>query len=115
MNAVRNILTGHSKKPSAQTLLAISKVLGCTIEELLEQEISEKHSKKILQEFHFKNIDLFEEIALYLIDFCCNNNIVIENIKFHADLLHIYKYLEENNKSVFDERFCKWYMMREMD
>ena len=115
IHSVRNILIGHSKKPSAHTLLAISKALGCIIGELLDEEISQKHSKKVLQEFHFKNVDLFEKIALYLIDFCRTNDIVIENIKFHADLLHIYKYLEENNKSVFDEHFCKWYMMRDMD
>lgn len=115
IGAVRNILTGHSKKPSAEILLAISKVLGCSIGELLDEEISQKHSKNVLQEFDFKNVDLFEKVALYLIDFCRNNDIVIENIKFHEDLLHVYKYLEENNKSVFDERFCKWYMMRDMD
>jgi transcriptional regulator with XRE-family HTH domain len=115
LNAVRNILIGHSKKPSAETLLAISRALGCSIGELLDEEISQKHSKNVLQEFDFKNVDLFEKVTLYLIDFYRNNDIVIENIKFHEDLLHVYKYLEENNKSVFDERFCKWYLMRDLD
>ncbi len=35
-SAVKNILTGQSKKPNAETLFHVSQVLGCTIEDLLE-------------------------------------------------------------------------------
>ena len=38
MNAVRHILSGQTKRPNAETILALSKVLGCTIGELLDEE-----------------------------------------------------------------------------
>ncbi|MEN8236898.1 MAG: helix-turn-helix transcriptional regulator [Pseudomonadota bacterium] len=38
MSAVRNIIKGQSKKPSAESLIAISQVLECTIEDLFEVE-----------------------------------------------------------------------------
>lgn len=36
-NAVRNILSGASRNPSASTLLAIVKHLNCTVEELIQE------------------------------------------------------------------------------
>lgn len=37
-HAVRNIIRGHSKKPSAEVLQAVSEVLGCTVKDLLTQQ-----------------------------------------------------------------------------
>ena len=37
-HAVRNILRGTSKKPSAETLQAVSDVLGCTVKDLLAKQ-----------------------------------------------------------------------------
>jgi len=37
-HSVRNILRGRSKRPSAEVLLAVADVLGCTINELMVKE-----------------------------------------------------------------------------
>jgi transcriptional regulator with XRE-family HTH domain len=41
-SAVQNIIHGKSKKPSADILFAITKVLGCSIQELIGQPQSSK-------------------------------------------------------------------------
>ena len=37
-HAVRNILRGKSKRPSAETMQAVADVLGCTVKDLLENQ-----------------------------------------------------------------------------
>lgn len=39
-SAVQNILHGKSKKPSAEILCAITRVLGCSIDDLIGQKLS---------------------------------------------------------------------------
>ena len=38
IHSIQNILTGRSKKPSAETLQAIASVLGTTVEKLLSEK-----------------------------------------------------------------------------
>ena len=37
INVARNIIAGYSKKPSAETLHAIAKALGCSVDNLLSR------------------------------------------------------------------------------
>lgn len=43
-SAVQNILHGKSKKPSAEILYAITKVLGCSIQDLIGHKDTSNHS-----------------------------------------------------------------------
>lgn len=115
IHSVRNILTGHSKKPSAETVMAIAKVLDCSISDLMGEDLRDKNARDILQEVEFSNLDLFKESISYFISFYENHNISITNKNFLHSLQNIYRYSMENNDGAFDEKFAKWFLTRSLD
>lgn len=70
-HAVRNIVTGKSKNPSAVNLQAIADALGCTVKDLLTlpsgiQQEKPKSLEDVLQESH-RNSPLMEE-CVHVVD-----------------------------------------------
>ncbi|MBA4119033.1 MAG: hypothetical protein C0514_09115 [Candidatus Puniceispirillum sp.] len=108
--AVRNILSGHSKKPSAEILLAISRVLGCTIGELLDEETDPKDKKNVLNEITFSNKHLLHQTIDHILDFMSRNNIPIKNKDLYESIEKIYQYIERKSGSEFDKEFADWYL-----
>lgn len=72
-HAVRNIVRGRSLKPNAETLNAIARALGCTVEDLLEKEMPQEkglfeHNKENIVT-PFKHPELFRETVDFVITF----------------------------------------------
>lgn len=115
VHAVRNILTGRSKNPGAETLLAISKVLHCSVSELLGEISTSKEENIYHKNEEFENLDLLLEAASYTIKECSKYK---ENIKIKDlfDLIYdVYKYSYNNNNQNFDEKFANWMIERYFD
>jgi transcriptional regulator with XRE-family HTH domain len=110
INSIRNILTGHSKKPSAEHLLAISRVLGCSIGELLDEEISNRSQSPLFKELTFANLELLEKIFLYIVSFHNERKKPLTNKELYDATEKIYIYLIKNNKGDFDKDFADWYL-----
>lgn len=111
-SAIKNILVGTSKKPSAEMLLAVSRALGCTIGDLLEEEPVEEAKKTIFEDIIFENKDLFKETVVFFSLFYKKNNLPIHGKIFYESLVHVYTYLNENNQGLFDEKFAQWVLER---
>ena len=116
INAVRSILTGQSKKPSAEHLLAISRVLGCTIGELLGEEPAyTPTSGREMEDFLFENKMLASEILLFMGGFFKNNlGHDLSTSKIAQSMQSIYTYCMDTNEGTFDARFAKWFLTRDV-
>lgn len=102
---ISNILSGRSKKPSAEILLSIAKVFGVTVEDLFKNK--EINSAKYLSS---NEISLFLDIATYL-----SNKIGALKVKiYYHDLIfminEIFEYSIENKDYELDRKFIDWYV-----
>lgn len=102
---ISNILSGRSKKPSAEILLSIAKVFGVTVEDLFQNKgiNSAKHLSS-------NEISLFLDIVMYL-----SNKIEPLNVKiYYQDLIsmitEIFEYSVENKDYELDTKFIDWYV-----
>lgn len=114
INAVRNILTGHSKKPSAENLLAVAKALNCSISELLEEERPESKEAQ-LKDMEFSNHKLLREITQYVIHYYEEKNAKLGTYTFISTIQDIYTYSCDNNNEHFDEKFALWLLAKHFE
>ena len=113
VGSVRNILRGNSKKPSAELLQAIADALGCTVQDLLQdQHIPEgdERGREVFLESEYQNAEL-----LLATTTCVNAKlrqhaphitvkqalVCIEEIYLHS--------LQHGGKKV-DEVFADWFI-----
>ena len=113
--AIRNILTGKSRKPNAEVLQAIAVILNCTIEELLtDQELFKENTpsqpKEDIRNRDFQNPKLFLEVV----------NLVNAKVAQHkkaptiqqvlTSIEEIYLYSMEKNPEKVDQDFADWFI-----
>lgn len=115
IHAVRNILTGQTKKPSAETLLAVSKALNCSIGELLDEEIPTKEKLDSIKDFKFENLKLLEETIEYIITYHKKHSDSLGNKELLQATEQIYLYSVKNNDGSLDHQFAEWFLDRETD
>jgi len=114
-HTVRNILRGGSRRPNAITLQAVSKVLGCTIDDLLGQadnfqEENILELEKTLRSSTYKNTGLLLSVVKHLCDQVTQRN---HNFTVHQILLsieEIYLYSFHKGLETVDEGFTKWFL-----
>jgi len=111
MNAVRHILSGQTKRPSAETILAISRALGCSIGQLIGDE---KEEKNFLKDIEFENEELFRSIFLFSLDFFKEKNVTLSSRLLFESIQNIYVYLNESNNGEFDEKFADWVLSKKI-
>ncbi|WP_322776454.1 helix-turn-helix domain-containing protein, partial [Candidatus Megaera venefica] len=86
-----NILTGRSKKPSAEILLSIANVFGVTVEELFKNKAIQP-SKYLTKE----ELNLFLNIITYLINQIESKKIPIYYKDFIFMVNEVYEYSSSN-------------------
>ncbi len=117
-NAITNILRGVSKKPSAESLVSIAKVLECTIEDLLEIQAStapnqdKKLFKKEDNSLVIENVELFEKASTAVLQMSQTKNRTLTYEKFLFLSREIYNYSLEHSLTEVDERFAGWLIER---
>lgn len=112
-SAVQNILHGRSRKPSAQILLAVTKILGCDINDLLGhadegfEDTTLASQNEALQDAAV-NTHLFAEAAQVANEIVQNfgiNPTASQLLKF---INEIYNYSLRSQKSTIDRNFAEW-------
>ena len=110
---VRNILSGLSKKPSAETLQAIADVLDCSVRDLLGTDSSARETPQ--SEFPTPrrketpwNKKLFIEVVEWVDAEFIRNQISPTTEQAVAILRKIYNFCVEKNEGRFDPRFAEW-------
>ena len=100
-----NILSGRSKKPSAEILLSIAKVFGVKVKDLFKsQEISA--SQHLSQE----QIVLYLDITAYLNEKIISHNIEIYYQDFVSIINEIYEYFASSQDYKLDKKFIDWFV-----
>ena len=115
-HAVRNILTGKSKRPSAVNLQAIAEALECSVKDLLtspcflkertlcsslEKVLKTKCSKLSNHNLMFETVKVVESLLQ-------QKDITVE--QFFLCLKEVYVWSLQNDPSNVDQEFAKWFI-----
>ena len=108
-SAIRNILNGQSKNPSAQTLQKLSCALGCSIYDLLDN----LENEAVVESFQphnavIKNLDIFSESVNVVLKKLGESNRSISTEDFFHLTDQIYQYAINNNLQSADKNFSEW-------
>jgi transcriptional regulator with XRE-family HTH domain len=122
-SAVQNILHGKSKKPSAEILYAISKVLGCSVHDLLahpttdtsppvvhalseiDLTLKDDIQKEGIQTF---DLDLYNNAVNYANSLFKENKIELNATDTLNFIQEIYQYAFNSNRKEIDQTFSRW-------
>lgn len=115
-HAVVNILHGRSKNPSIKTAQAIAKELGCSVEELLADEVT-SHLNDASKDCN-EHKDIWSQ-QLYVAVFKVVNE-QIHKLKLQPTpekvgqwLTEVYKYSLSSPDLAVDQRFVQWLLERD--
>jgi transcriptional regulator with XRE-family HTH domain len=109
INAVRNILTGHSKKPSADLVMAVAKALDYPVGDLLGEEASlAQENALVLKNICFPCHTLLSDTLVLIVKMYAQNKEDVNAQDLMSMTQEIYQYSQENNKGNLDEKFAKW-------
>jgi len=116
LHAVINILSGQSKMPNGKTLQALSNLMGCTVEDLLEgnvdalQEDKARSPVSVLSGIEYPEI-LAESLQHILLTIRENKY----QLKLHQTLQileEVYSYLIQKDPPQVDVVFIEWFVKR---
>lgn len=116
-HAVRNILRGKSKSPSAVNLQAIADALDCTVKDLLATpEVLEESFPVSLEEVLHRKYTaydkqgLFSKVTKVVDEFAQkqNKNLTVE--QFLTAVKEIYLHSLQKNPAKVDQDFAQWFM-----
>lgn len=111
-SAVRNILSGASKKPSAETLQAIANALECSIYDLMDDEIVPSiiapQKKPQFNRYKVDDIGLFHSCVKTTTEQIEQEKLecTLENLSFF--ICQTYVYSKESNQKRADLKFIRW-------
>lgn len=117
INAVRNILSGQSRKPSAETLQAIANVLDCSVRDLLNKDIG---SVSLTPHITKNSDDVVHEWLPSLFDACVFAiQKVFDEKKYTPSaeemfflVKEVYFYALDKNEKQVDHKFTEWFIDR---
>jgi len=110
-SAVQNILYGKSKKPGAEILHAITTVLGCSMNELLEQHPTYLETNKPLQSSeqpHSLDMALYAKVVQVANEILKINNIVPNKQDALNYINEMYHYSVQAKQEDVDRNFAEW-------
>lgn len=127
-HAVRNILSGRSQNPSVLTLKAISDVLGCSVEDILEgkPEIptsfhSEKGNPPVEKErkptpsFPIENPSLFLSSTSMLMQAVQEKGYTLTTDQAFKLIREVYVFASKKNLSAPDKDFTEWLIESQLE
>ena len=113
-HAVRNILTGKSKNPSAVNLQAIADVLGCTVKDLLaapvlQEEEAQPSLEELLETKHV-NSSLMEECVTTIEDTLKKTRKTLTNVQFLTCVREVYLHSLQKTPQKVNKEFAEWFI-----
>jgi transcriptional regulator with XRE-family HTH domain len=116
LHAVTNILTGQSKMPTGKNLQALSNVMGCTVEDMLEgntEALQEtKTESRKISLIGIKYPDILAESFQHILKTISVHNY---NLNLHQTLQileEVYSYLIQKEPPQVDTVFIEWFVKR---
>ncbi|MFN7039006.1 MAG: helix-turn-helix domain-containing protein [Alphaproteobacteria bacterium] len=113
-SAVRNILQGFSRNPSIEILHAITKILECNIDDLIEKKESiqdtihiNMNNDKIYNE-NIWNEKLYIEAVKTVSKFVEGKDVTFDFKQMTNLINESYQYSAFKNSNQIDQDFCKW-------
>lgn len=107
-SAVQNILHGRSRKPSAEILHAIAKILGCSITDLLGDSSSVSSFSKAAIADETLNFRLYDEAVKRTYNILKKEEQLPSKQKTLEFINEIYQYSMDNKIDTIDMRFASW-------
>lgn len=115
-HAVRNILRGKSKKPSAEILQAVSDVLGCSVKDLLEdQDLFSEEQNDFIADSEFLNENyeypkLLLETTQFVNDYISENQYEFTNQQVIKSIEEIFLYSLKKDPRKVDQTYGRWFL-----
>lgn len=107
-SAVRNILQGFSKKPSADVLITIADALDCTIEDLIGAENANGLSGIKTRNTHIWNDQLYINAVKTVSKYISDKGSQLKSDRIIGLVNETYKYSLDKNSDTIDQDFTKW-------
>ena len=111
INAARNIISGYSKKPSAETVHSIAKALGCSIDNLVSKDLDNNNtpcSEQSEANIQIKNLLLYQNTTHKVLEFIINETLELDLNEFHRITKEIYLFSLQFNLNRPDKKFMYW-------
>ncbi len=116
-SVLQNILLGRSKNPGVETVYALAKELGCTVEELLlppNQNTFQHRTESEMAKLHW-NESIFTQSVVFVGNFIKKNAIETSLEKAWSCIKEIYVYsLREATANTIDQKFAEWVSERNL-
>jgi transcriptional regulator with XRE-family HTH domain len=114
-NAIRNILLGNSKNPSAETVKAIASILNCSIDELLDTTIkpSENNRKHELLEIEY--LTLYKDSVAEAVSLFEKHNKFAKYKDICFLSIEIYLFASKDKEKKVDKKFSEWLFSRHFE
>lgn len=114
-HAVRNIIRGKSKKPSAEIMQAIADVLGCTVRDLLEnhelfEEVETENQESFAEESMYANKDLLAATVSSVNTILSNSGKDVTVRQALTCVEEVYLHALKQGASEPDSDFATWFI-----
>ena len=117
-SAVRNILQGFSKKPSANVLMTIAEALDCTIEDLVGQGNDELSGRiktvAKTRNAHAWNDKLYIDAVKAVTKFAGEKDSQLKSDRIISLINETYKYSLDKGSDTLDQDFTKWLISKSL-
>lgn len=112
LNAVRNIVNGLSKKPSAETLQAIADTFNCSVKDLLSEEEQSSPIQYQKDNMSLERPELFSRCVSQFLKICQQYSYKPTLKKAYSMMCDIYFYSCEKESEIPDDAFIRWIVKR---
>lgn len=100
--AIHNILNADTPNPTIETVLEISKIMNCSIDDLFDQNFPTQEKMVV------DNPELLKSVCISI---CADKEIEGKSFgEFATTVKNVYKYCKENDLKSADKNFVKWYI-----
>lgn len=106
-NKIRKIVLGYSTNPTLDTLLVISKVFCCTIDELIGNQTEKEPFS--LPDDQLWDKQLMQQVFTEMFKYVCKMDITPSFKQTIFAVLEIYNYCLFKGNGTFDKQFFDWY------
>lgn len=110
--AVHNIVSGKINNPSFDVMIAISKAIGCSLDELSGE--GEKSYSKAPPTF-YTNSKLFAEVLAFMANEIHEKSLKIDQKSFLQCVNEIYEFCQSDRHGEMDSAFAKWLLAKHKD
>lgn len=115
INVIRNILRGQSKRPTAETLQALAKLMGCSIQDLLFENDERVNSEQGADDTVIENPGVLKDILDLTFEVCHDKQVHLTTKQISSILENAYLYSMKKTPPGIDRVFIEWYLSKILD